>query len=340
MRRLLNTLYVMRPEIYLNLDGENIVASVEGKTVQRLPFDNVENIVCFSYLGCSPALMGKCVDKNIPINFISANGRYLAHVGAMTRGNVFLRIAQIDKFREMGLKLAKNTIAAKIYNCRRLIRRTLHDVAQLRTDDEINRVLEYLQTSITNVYNAGDMDTLRGMEGSAASSYFSIFNKLFKQNGEFPCFNGRTKHPPLDEVNATLSFFYTLATRDYASALETVGLDSYIGFFHSLRSGRPSLACDMVEEARTIVERFVLTLFNLQMLGVKDFEKQISGAVYLNDDGRKKAITAWQEKKRTDLEHPYLKQKISLGLLPYVQANLLAKFLRGEIEEYPNFVVR
>lgn len=171
-------------------------------------------------------------------------------------------------------------------------------------------------------------------------NYFSIFSKLITNQRVPFSFELRTKHPPLDPVNALLSFVYTLFTNEFAAALETVGLDSYIGFCHALRSGRSSLACDLVEEARCIVERFVLTLLNLQIIGEEDFEKQISGAVWLNEDGRKKVLTRWQEKKRTDIVHPFLKQKIPLGLLPYVQSNLLAKYVRGDIDEYPCYLMK
>lgn len=341
MRRLLNTIYITNENIYLSLDGENLVCQLNGKTALRVPFDNIENIVCFNYLGCSPALMGKCVAKQIPINFLSPQGRFLAKVCGETKGNVFLRVAQLEKFKEKGLELAQNTIAAKISNSRKVIKRSQHDNPALRTDEKVNCVLERLLQGIETVFNSGGIDNVMGAEGNCASEYFSVFDKLLKHHKNSGIsFNGRSKHPPLDPVNAALSFVYTLETNDYAAALETVGIDSYIGFCHALRSGRPSLACDMVEETRCIVERFVITLFNLQILREDDFEKQISGAIWLNEEGRKKIISQWQEKKRADMEHPYLRQRIPLGLLPYVQSNLLAKYLRDEIPEYPCFLLK
>lgn len=306
----------------------------------RIPFDNVENIVCFNYVGCSPALMGKCVGKMIPINFISPQGKFLAKVCGETKGNVFLRVAQIDRFRENGLALTQNTMAAKFSNTRQLIRRTLHDNSDLREDGEIQNVLEILSDGIDKAYRAESIEEVVGIEGYCAQSYFSVFHKLITNKKVPFTFELRTKRPPLDPINAALSFVYTLATSEFAAALETVGLDSYIGFCHTLRSGRVSLACDMVEEARCIVERFVITLLNLQVIGEKDFEKQLSGAVWLNEDGRKKVLARWQEKKRSDLVHPYLKQKIPMGLLPYVQSNLLAKHIRGELEQYPPFLLK
>ena len=340
MRKLLNTVYITNELAYLSLDGENLACKIDNEIMFRIPFDNVENIVCFNYIGCSPALMGKCVSKSIPINFVSPNGKFLAKICRETKGNVFLRVAQIDKFRETNLKLAQNTIAAKLYNTSQVIKRTLHDNADLREDEELLAVLEQLKDGIKKVYLANSIEGLVGIEGNCAKEYFSIFNKLLINKHNNFTFEYRSKRPPLDPINAVLSFVYTLYQTEYAAALETVGLDSYIGFCHKLRSGRSSLACDLLEESRCIVERFTLTLFNLQMLKESDFTKQISGAVYLNEDGRKKVISKWQEKKRTDMFHPMLKQKIQLGLLPYVQSNLLAKYVRGDLEEYPCFLLK
>ena len=338
MRKLLNTVYVTNEQAYLSLDGENLVCRMEDSEKFRIPFDNLESVVCFCYLGCSPALMGKCAEKLIPISFISPSGRFLAKVTGETRGNVFLRVAQIDVFREKALILAQNTIAAKLANTLGLIRRSRHDNPELRKDGDISRVIEFLKRGVDAIYKADSLDTVLGVEGNCAKQYFSIFDRLMT-NPEFT-FTARSKRPPLDPVNAVLSFVYTLYTNEFASALETVGLDSYIGFYHALRSGRSSLACDLMEEARCIAERFTLTVFNLGMLSAQDFARQPSGAVWLNDDGRKKVLTRWQEKKRTELTHPYLGQKIQLGLLPYIQSNLLAKFVRGDIPEYPCYLSR
>lgn len=338
MRRLLNTVYVTNEMSYLYLDGENIVCKVDDEIRLRIPFENVENIVCFNYMGCSPALMGKCVEKCIPINFVSPQGKFLAKVCGETKGNVFLRVQQIDKFRENGLFLSKNTMAAKFSNTRQVIKRTLHDNTELRDDDELQHVMDTLLSKTNDVFNAETLEEVIGIEGNCAKLYFSIFDKLItNKNFKFEC---RSKRPPLDPINAMLSFIYTLATNEFASSLETVGLDSYIGFCHSLRSGRNSLACDLVEEFRCMIERFVITLVNLKIITYKDFQTQISGAVWLNDEGRKKVLTRWQEKKRTDIVHPYLKQKIPFGLIPYVQSNLLAKYVRGDIDEYPCFLVK
>lgn len=340
MRRLLNTLYVTDEQAYLTLDGENLVCKKEDQILLRIPFENIENIVCFSYIGCSPRLMGKCVEANIPINFISPYGKFWAKVCGETKGSVFLRIHQIDQFREHGYLLARNTVAAKLSNSRQLIRRTLHDRPELRDDPAILRVMTQLQQSISHVLETTDPAAIRGIEGAGAKEYFSIFGKLITSAKTPATFEFRSKRPPLDPVNALLSFLYTLLTSEYSAALEVVGLDSYIGYYHTLRSGRVSLACDLVEESRCVVERFVISLLNLHIVNDKDFETQVSGAVYLNESGRKKVISRWQEKKRSDLMHPYLKQKIPLGLLPYVQSNLLAKYVRRDIDEYPSYLLR
>ena len=325
MRKLLNTIYITNEQTYLSLDGENLVCKIDGDIKLRIPFDNVENIVCFNYMGCSPALMGKCVEKTIPINFVSPQGKFLAKVCGETKGNVFLRVSQIEKFQS---------------KTRQLIKRTLHDNEELRQDADINDALETLLSGIEKVSEAESVEEIIGIEGNCAQKYFSIFNKLITVGGSPFQFNLRTKRPPLDPVNAMLSLIYTLITAECASALETVGLDSYIGFCHKLKSGRSSLACDMVEEFRCIAERFVLSTINLKVVAEKDFDRQISGAVWLNDAGRKKVLTRWQEKKRSDIMHPHLKQKIPMGLLPYVQSNLLAKYVRGEIESYPPYLYK
>lgn len=338
MRKLLNTVYITNEQAYLTLDGENLVCKVDGETKLRIPFENIENIVCFSYIGCSPALMGKCVGLTIPINFLSPQGKFLAKVCGEIKGNVFLRVRQIDCFRENGLELTRNTMAAKFSNTRQVLRRSLHDNARLREDQQIKQAVDFLAEGIGKVMKANSVEEILGIEGSCAQTYFSVFDKLITNEKVPFSFEMRSKRPPLDPVNAMLSFIYTLETSEYAAALETVGLDSYIGFYHALRSGRNSLACDLVEETRCIVERFVLSLLNLQIIGEEDFERQISGAIWLNDEGRKKVLTRWQERKRKPILHPYLKQKIPAGLLPYVQSNLLAKYVRGDLAEYPPYL--
>ncbi len=338
MKKLLNTLYITDETAYLSLDGENIVVKMSGDKTARFPLVNLENIVCFSYLGCSPALMGKCCEDGVGICFLSPEGRFLARVQGKPRGNVLLRTAQIKLFAEYQKELVQNTVAAKLANTRFTVQRSLRDRPEINADGALTALLEKLTKSAEYVCELDEKDEIMGVEGNCAKAYFDVFDRMIVQQKDDFRLVIRTKRPPLDRTNALLSFMYTILTNDYASALESVGLDSYVGFYHELRPGRCSLACDLVEEARCIVERFVLTVINLKQITADDFEKQVSGAVLLSKDGRKKLLTLWQEKKRTDITHPYLKQKIKLGLLPFVQSNLLAKFIRGEIEEYPSYL--
>lgn len=340
MRKLLNSLYILDETAWLSLDGENIVCKCEDKEKFRMPFANIEDIYCFSYLGCSPALMGKCADYGINISFFSPNGQFLARVQGKTKGNIFLRKAQFEKFASPPPLLAQNTIAAKLSNTRFLIKRSMRDNPQLDEDGMLSQCIEYLESGIDRVYEVNDREMLMGIEGSCAKAYFNIFDRLILAQKDDFLMTSRTKRPPLDPVNAVLSFLYTIMTSSYTSALESVGLDSCYGYYHALRSGRSSLACDMVEEVRCIAERLTLTMINLKKLSIKDFEKQESGAVFLSKEGKKKVLTAWQEKKRSTVLHPYLNEKIPLGLLPFVQSSLLAKYIRNEIDEYPCYLLK
>lgn len=340
MKKLLNTLYIMNESAYLSLDGENIVITADEGKSARFPFANIESIVCFSYLGCSPALLGKCCENGTGLCFISPAGRFLGRVEGRMRGNVLLRIAQSKLFTEFQPALVRDNVAAKAANTAYVVRRSLRDRPELDEDGALSALVQQLSDSAQRVYDFESKAEIMGLEGSCAKAYFGVFDRLIVQQRESFRMTMRTKHPPLDRTNALLSFLYAMLTNDYASALESVGLDSYIGFYHEPRPGRCSLACDLVEEARCIVERFVLTMINLKQVTPDDFEEQVSGAVLLNDDGRKKVVKLWQEKKRTTITHPYLKQKIPLGLLPFIQSSLLAKYVRGEIPEYPAYLQR
>lgn len=340
MRKLLNTLYVTKENGYLSLDGENLVLTIDGKEAIRLPFTNIESVVCMNYLGCSPALMGKCAKENVGLCFISPNGRFLARVTGEVKGNVFLRYEQIKLLEsaERQADIVRNIITAKIKNTKNLILRSRRDNKEIDSDERLTHTLDILDNNIAKIQAESDMDVLRGIEGQSAKAYFDIFDRLITKQKEDFIMVDRTKRPPLDRVNAVLSFLYTVCTNDIASALECVGLDPYIGVFHTLRPGRVSLACDIMEEFRALIERLIISLINLKTLQKDDFEVQISGAVLLNDDGRKKVITAWQNKKKETILHPYLKEKVAIGLFPYVQANLMAKYIRGEISEYPALI--
>ena len=340
MRKLLNSLYITDETAWLTLDGENIVCKCEDKDKFRMPFTNIEDIYCFSYLGCSPALMGKCAEYGIGLNFHDPNGNFLARVQGKTRGNILLRKAQFERFADPDPVLVQNLVAAKLSNTRFLIRRSMRDNPGLDDDGTLSNCINVIENGIDKVYTMTDAEEIMGLEGSCAKSYFGIFDRLILHQKDDFRLTARTKRPPLDPVNALLSFLYTMMTALYTSALESVGLDSCYGFYHALRPGRSSLACDLVEESRCIIERLVLTMINLRQISGEDFVVQESGAVYLGKDGKKKVITAWQEKKRSTMTHPYLNEKIPMGLLPFVQSSLLAKYIRGEIKEYPCYIMK
>lgn len=340
MRKLLNTLYITSQEAYLSLDGENIVMLIAGKETARLPLSNIESIVCMNYPGCSPALMGKCAENQIGLCFVSPAGRFLARSTGPIKGNVFLRKQQLELFSdpEKQTGLIQNLLTAKLKNTRSLLMRSRRDYPATDEGGELSHCIDLLEDNQKKLLCEKDADVLRGLEGQSAKAYFDVFDLLFTQQKEDFALFRRTKRPPLDLTNAMLSFLYTICTNDIASALECVGLDPYIGMFHTLRPGRVSLACDIMEEFRTLVDRLVITMVNMKIVQKSDFETQVSGAVWLNDDGRKKVITAWQNKKNECIIHPFTKEKVPIGLFPYVQANLLAKYIRGELEAYPNLI--
>ncbi|MGN0457157.1 MAG: type I-C CRISPR-associated endonuclease Cas1c [Acutalibacteraceae bacterium] len=341
MKKLQNTLYVTTPDKYLSLDGENVVILQEQNEIGRVPLHNLDGIVTFGYTGASPALMGKCAKDGKSLVFMSGSGRFLARVEGQASGNVFLRRQQY-RFAddpEISLKISENMIAAKLYNSRWVLERTVRD-HELRIDKiKFKSKSEYLKNSIHKAFNAENLDELRGIEGEAASVYFSVFDDMILQQKEDFFFKSRSKRPPLDRVNALLSFAYSFATGMCASALEAVGLDPYVGFMHTDRPGRHSLALDLLEEFRALMcDRFVLMLINKRMIGTSDFEQREDGAVLLTDNGRKTFITAWQNRKHEEIKHPFLGEKVEWGLLPYVQALLLARYIRGDLDCYPPFM--
>jgi CRISPR-associated protein Cas1 len=341
MRKLLNTLYITNPESYLSLDGENIVVLVNGETKIRLPFVNIENIVCFNYLGMSPALTGKCMRLGIDVNFVSPSGKYLGTVSGEIRGNVTLRRRQYRMFDDEAvcLELSKNAVAAKLHNSAYVLSRTLRDNADSANTGDIAAAVEYMKNNIEKLYGLNDADSVRGLEGESARVYFGVFDGLIIKQKESFKFLSREKRPPLDNVNALLSYFYTILGFEIKAALNTVGLDPYVGFFHTDRSGRASLALDMLEELRAaVVDRFVLSLINLNQISGKDFLQKEGGGILLTDDGRKTALKSWQDRKNDEFKHPIINEKIKFGLLPYVQAQLMAKFIRGDDAEYAPFL--
>jgi len=340
MRHFLNTLFVLTEDNYLTLDGENIVILNGEETKGRFPLHTIECILYFGYKGASPALMGACAERSISLSFLKPSGRFLARVCGKIRGNVLLRKKQyrISESETQSCQIAKSFIMGKIYNGRWILERATRDHAMRVDAEKLKKTSGDLAATLAMVDKCTDLDVLRGIEGKAAQEYFDVFDELILHNKEHFYFHKRLRRPPLDNVNALLSFAYTLLANDCAGALECVGLDSYVGFLHRDRPGRESLALDLMEELRGVIsERFVISLINGRTMLPKYFLQKENGAVFLNEDGRKMFLAAWQKKKQETITHPFLKEKIPWGLVPYVQALLLARFLRGDMDAYPPF---
>lgn len=340
MRHLLNTLYVLTPENKLSLDNENIVVKNGKQLIARFPIHTIESIFVFTYQGATPSLMGACAERGISISFYSPYGKFLARTIGRERGNVLLRMThfRIADNKELSCKIGRNFILGKIFNQKWVLERATRDHPERVPIDILKSTSKVLSETLTEVKVCNDLDRLQGLEGKAAQMYFECFNHLILQQKEDFFIKTRNRRPPLDRVNALLSFSYSILTRECEAALEGVGLDPYIGFVHRVRPGRVSLALDLVEELRaSFADRFVIYCINQRILNSSDFITQESGAVVLNDEGRKKFFTEWQKRKQEQLTHPFLNEKICWGLVPYVQALLLARTLRGDLEEYPPF---
>ncbi len=325
----------------MSLDGENVVIIKDNNELGRVPLHNLEGIVVFGYTGASPALMGSCAKHNISLCFMTQYGKFLSRISGEVRGNVTLRKTQyfLSEKKEENIKIARNFIIGKIYNSRWVIERAVRDHSMRVDVQKLKDVSDSLKKSIDMAFVCEDHEVLRGIEGEAAKLYFSVFNDLILQQKEHFSFNGRNKRPPLDNVNALLSFAYTLLTNNIVSALETVGLDPYVGFMHTDRPGRVSLALDLLEELRSVfADRFVISLINKKMISSDGFIKKENGAIIMEDDTKKIFLSAFQEKKQEKITHPFLEEKIEWGMVPYVQSLLLARFIRGDIEEYPPFL--
>ena len=341
MRRMLNTLFILNEETYLALENENVVIKQDEKILGRVPLLNLENILYFGYKGVSPALIGECAKRKIGLCFLSRHGRFLARVCGMNPGNVLLRKKQylLSENDEESCKLARNFIVGKIFNARTVIERMKRDHPLNIDKNKFQSISDELKFLVKEARKVEDKEILLGVEGNAASLYFSIFDDLILSNKSDFEFKSRQKRPPIGKVNALLSFAYTILAHDCASALEAVGLDAYVGFLHSDRPGRQSLALDLMEELRAIyADRFVLTLINNRIIKKSDFNEKENGVTLLNENGRKLFLNNWQEKKREVIMHPFLDEKIMWGLVPYAQALLLARSIRGDIEEYPAFL--
>jgi CRISPR-associated protein Cas1 len=340
MKRLANVLYITSADVYLSLDGENILIKREEESAVRVPLHNLENIVCFNYQGVSPALMGSCAERNIGLCFLTPQGRFLARVVGKVHGNVLLRKKQylLSEDEEQIVQIAKSFLIGKIYNCRKVLERALRDHRLLVDVSALSKASSFLKQTLVAIQQCNRIAELMAFEGSAAKIYFSVFDHLILQQKEDFHFKERTRRPPTDKMNSLLSFLYTLLVNEAISALEAVGLDPYVGFLHTDRPGRPSLALDLMEELRPLfADRLALSLVNRKQIEGKGFTVKESGGILMDEETRKTVLKAWQERKQEEIVHPFLKEKIPFGLIPYVQALLLARHLRGDLDAYPPF---
>ncbi len=338
MKKLLNTLYITRQESYLHKERETVVIKQGKDKLGQFPAISISNILCFGQVSVSPFLMGFCGEQGIGLSFYTEYGKFLARVQGKQTGNVLLRRVQYRwaDDEEKSVAVARLFVAAKIANGRSVLMR---EVRNHGDNPALAQAIKRLATSLRRVQHAQEVSECMGIEGDAASAYFSVFNELLRGTGF--TFGGRVRRPPTDPVNALLSFAYTLITHECSSALQGVGLDPYVGFLHQDRPGRVSLALDLLEEFRAPwADRFVLTLINRKQIQLNDFITEASGAVRLKDDARKTFLTAWQERKQVEIMHPYLQEQVPIGLLPHCQAMLLARHIRGDTEYYPPYLVK
>ena len=339
MRKLLNTLYVSTQGAYLHREGETVVVEVEREKKLQLPLHTLGGVVCFGNVLCSPFLLGTCAERDISVSFMTEYGKFLASVRGAVSGNVLLRRAQYRSADDAGITktIASAIVTAKLANSRVVLKRALRDHGDKLDGDALKKAVMTIDSIVNGIPRAEAVDVVRGFEGQGAAAYFNVFNYLIIEHKDF-VFRERSRRPPLDEVNALLSFIYTLLAHDVRSALETVGLDTQVGFLHRDRPGRHGLALDMMEEFRPVIaDRIALSLINRGQLSLSDFERSGGGAVYLNDKGRKTTLVEYQNRKQDELQHPYIDEKIKIGLLFFVQATLMARFLRGDIDGYPPF---
>ena len=341
MKRHLNTLFVTTQGAYLSKEGESVVVKVEKENRLRVPVHTLGGIVCFGNVGCSPYLMGFCAERDVEISFLSEYGRFLARVTGPVSGNVLLRREQYRRADDENVSadVARAVLTGKLANCRTVLQRALRDHAGKLDDEKVRYASRQISGSLQRLQEDVSLDVLRGIEGDAAHVYFSVFNQLITSQGDDFCFKERSRRPPMDRVNCLLSFLYTLVMHDVRSALESVGLDPAVGFLHRDRPGRPGLALDLMEEFRPfIADRLALSLINLCQVQKKGFNEAESGAVLMDDDTRKTVLVAYQKRKQDEIMHPFIEEKITVGLLFHVQALLMARYLRGDLDGYPPFV--
>ncbi len=343
MKKHLNTLFVTTQGAYLAKEGETVAVKVDHEIVLRVPVHTLGGIVCFGQVSCSPYLMGFCAENGVAISFLTENGRFLAKVQGPVSGNVLLRREQYRRADDLqaASAIARAIVTGKIANCRTVLQRSLRDHSDKIEADAVSCASQYLVHSIRRLQCEHPLDIVRGFEGDAANTYFGVFNHMITSQKDIFIFDERNRRPPLDNVNCLLSFLYTLLMHDVRSALESVGLDPAVGFLHRDRPGRYGLALDIMEEFRPFfADRLALSLINLCQVQGKGFSQKESGAVLMNDDTRKTVLVAYQKRKQEEILHPFINEKVTIGLLPYVQAMLMARHLRGDLDCYPPFIWR
>lgn len=343
MRQLLNTLYVMTQPSYLNLDHETVRLQVDGEKKAEIPLHHLGAIVCFGNVMMSPALVGRCAADGRSVVYMGYNGRFKARVEGPRSGNVLLRQAQFERANDPTscFEIGRSIVAGKVQNSRRVLVRAAREAASDNDRERLRRAAKRLAYTLDELDKATSLDSVRGLEGEAARSYFDVMACMVRREREVFAMNGRSRRPPRDRFNSVLSFLYALLLNDCTAAVEGVGLDHQVGFLHVLRPGRPALALDLMEELRAYVaDRLALTLINRGQLSPDDFRERPGGAVMLNDDGRKTVVVAYQERKQQEITHPLLEQKMEIGLIPHVQARLLARTLRDDMDAYIPFLAR
>ncbi|HOV86820.1 MAG TPA: type I-C CRISPR-associated endonuclease Cas1c [Syntrophobacteraceae bacterium] len=341
MRKHLNTLFVTTQGAYLSKEGETVAVKVDGEVRLRLPVHTLGGIVCFGNVLCSPFLLGFCAENDVTISFLTEHGRFLARVLGPVSGNVLLRRIQYRKADDpqSSAEIAASVLTGKLANCRTVLRRVLRDHEDKVNAPAIQDAASRLTQCLERLGFQTTLDALRGIEGEAAHGYFSVFRELILAQKEDFTFQERNRRPPLDNVNSLLSFLYTLLMHDVRSALECVGLDPAVGFLHRDRPGRPGLALDVMEEFRPfLADRLALSLINLKKVQGGGFKKTDTGAVIMSDETRKEVIVAYQNRKQEEILHPFLGEKVRVGMLFHIQALLLARSLRGELDAYPPFI--
>lgn len=341
MKKLLNTLYVTTQGSYLARDGETVLVRVERETKLQVPVHTLGGIVCFGQVSCSPPLMALCSENNVAISFLSERGKFLARVQGPVSGNVLLRREQYRRADDESAssEIARAVLVAKIANCRTVLLRSAREKSEAEEANALQSAAGDLSRILKSLERRSSLNSLRGAEGEAANTYFAVFDNLILAQKEDFIFTDRSRRPPLDNINALLSFIYTLLAHDVASSLEGVGLDPAVGFLHRDRPGRPSLALDLMEELRPfLADRLALSLVNRQQIKGKGFRKTETGAVMMDDKTRKELLVAYQKRKQEEIQHPFLGEKVPVGLLPHCQAMLLARYLRGDLDGYPPFI--